>query len=94
MNVSRAVRAKHEWTDSEDLRRHNYPVRVMTTTQTGTQVTQGLKQPGVASHTCNPCYSGSRGRRILSSRPARTKLGKLSQKLNTRMKVLKKWLKW
>jgi hypothetical protein len=33
-------------------------------------------RPGVPAHACNPSYSGSRGRKIESSRPAQTKLAR------------------
>jgi hypothetical protein len=47
-------------------------------------------EPGVVMHTYNPSYSGGEGKKIVSLRPAREKLAKLSK---TKTKGKGKWLK-
>jgi hypothetical protein len=44
--------------------------------------------------TCNPSYSGDRGRRLLSLRPTWTTLVRPSLKNKIPTKELETWLKW
>jgi hypothetical protein len=47
-----------------------------------------VKQAGVVVHTCNPSYSGGRGRKIPSSRPGQARLMRLYLKTKIQTKVL------